>query len=486
MPNVFSNAPEDDDEDQAPGVRVAGALTGGDDEDEDPDKTPYVEPPRGVVDDSAQSYLSPAGADEGDEEPEPQQPGSADTQAYMKPIPPPTLAQPAAFADHSADTAAMTAQKQRESQENVKPSVGRKILAALSAGAAGFGTRNPEVGARIGQQIMNGPRADAEARWATQEAPIQAKLNADQAADAAVTRGNANIEQQNRLAEQNYRNQSLSQQNAARAADYAAQAESRKNAIVSFTPGDPANPYAGGTGTTADGRTVKGVPPPDKWLANWEKNPDNVAAAHAQAGVKTLKALEAAGVKLTPEQRAIVASGGKITPSSHTSISIRENPDGSAVTPQPRAGEMGPGEIIAKNMEDKQAYIDSLKRLDKDVTDTDANGNTTVIQPKGTLIDKNNNPVTPQEFNDRIEKFRADLNANPVMRKSGTMVDEHGNTVNNRFSRNPQQAAPQQQTPPPSGMKVSLSQARLLPINKGKSDDQIRADIAAHGHQVAP
>jgi hypothetical protein len=37
-----------------------------------------------------------------------------------------------------------------------------------------------------------------------------------------------------------------------------------------------------------------------------------------------------------------------------------------------------------------------------------------------------------------------------------------------------------------SGMGVSLTAARQLPINRGKSDDQIRADIAARGHQVLP
>ena len=332
MANVFSGSPEEDD-DQAPGLRVAGALTGGDEEEEEPQQAAQLAPPRGVVDESAQSYLTPAGADEDQQEPEPQQAGSADTQAYINPIPPPTLAKPNAFADHSDTQARMIAQKKAESQENTKPSVWRRIGAGLAAGAVGFGTRNAEEGMRVGQAITDAPLVNAQHRWAMQEAPIQAQQAADQSADAAVTRGNANIEQQNKLAETNYQNQSLGQQNAARAADYAAQAKQRANAITAFTPDDPANPYAGGTGTTADGRTVKGVPPPDKWLANWEKNPDNVANSKAQAGVKTLKALEAAGVKLTPEQRAIVASGGKVTPSVRTTVNIRENPDGSAVTP---------------------------------------------------------------------------------------------------------------------------------------------------------
>ena len=40
------------------------------------------------------------------------------------------------------------------------------------------------------------------------------------------------------------------------------------------------------------------------------------------------------------------------------------------------------------------------------------------------------------------------------------------------------------QQPPPSGMAVSLSAARALPFNKGKSDADIRKDIESKGHQV--
>lgn len=41
-------------------------------------------------------------------------------------------------------------------------------------------------------------------------------------------------------------------------------------------------------------------------------------------------------------------------------------------------------------------------------------------------------------------------------------------------------------TPTPSGMAVSLSDARGMPQNKGKSDADITADIKAHGHEVRP
>ena len=464
MADVFSNAPEEDDDDQTPGIRVAGALTG-DGEDAPEEEAPQAQLPTGSVDLSAQSYMSPAEADEpnGDAGQPPadnDEPVSADTKAYMTPIAPPTLAAPKAFADHSADYGAMTTQKQAESQQNIKPSIGRRILAGLAGGAVSFGGGD---GGAVVNKVLSKPARDAGVQWAQQEAPINARLQADQAADVATRNVNANTEQSNRLAETNYRNQELGQQSQARAENYQAQAEARRNAITAFTPDDPANPYAGGTGTTADGRTIKGVPPPDKWLANWEKNPDNVATAKANAGVKTLKALEASGVKLTPEQRAIVASGGKVTPAVHTNVSILENPDGSARTPAGAAGQAGPGEIIAQNMQDKQAYIDSLTENKDDVKDEQGN----VISPKGALVDKAGNTVTRQQFNDRLEKFRTDLNANPVMRKSGTMVDAQGNTVTNRFSRNPMTTpagAPRTAaTPPPPAPKPPRTPATGLP-----------------------
>jgi len=251
-----------------------------------------------------------------------------------KPITAPAAVSLSPFADHSADYAAMQVQKAKEAGQNIKPSRWRRLGAALAGGAVAFGSRNPAEGMKVAEAVNEAPANRAREQWARDEAPIQARIGADQAQDAATQRANASAEQQGRIAESDYRNRIIAQQDAARAGNFAAQAAARRNAITAFTPDDPNNPYAGGTGTTADGRTIKNVPPPDKWIANWEKQPQNVANAQAQKGVATLKALEASGVKLTPEQRAIVASGGKVTPSVRTNINIRENPDGSAVAPR--------------------------------------------------------------------------------------------------------------------------------------------------------
>ena len=271
------------------------------------------------------------------EQPEP----SADDP--YKPIAAPATVSLSPFADHSADYAAMTAQKAREATQNVKPSIGRRILAGLAGGAVTFGGGD---GGAVTEKVLNRPAQRAQQQWTRDEAPIQARIAAGQAQDAATQRSNTAAEQQGRIGEQHYRNQIIGQQDAARAQNFAAQAAARRNAITAFTPDDPNNPYAGGTGTTADGRTIKGVPPPDKWIANWEKQPQNVANAQAQKGVATLAALEKSGVKLTPEQRAIVASGGKVTPAVRTTISIRENPDGTPITPKSQSMTQAQKDVI--------------------------------------------------------------------------------------------------------------------------------------------
>jgi len=326
MANVFSSDSTADD-DQTPSARVASALTG-DDEDGAPQETPQAAQPAavGTTDESAQSYLVPAGADDDSQAPtqdmdQSSAPVSADTSVYANPIAPPTLKNYAAYTDHSSDRNAMTAQKTAEAAENVKPSVGRKILAALSAGAAGFGSRNSEVGARIGQEIMNGPRTDAEARWATQEAPIQARLNADQAADAAVDKGNEITTRENTLAEQNYQNQNRGQQSAARAQDYAAQAEARANAITSFTPDDPSNPYAGGTATTAGGKTIKGAPPPDSFINRWIKTPQGQQATQQMTLKQRAAAADQIGLK--GANTSLQTENSRSPPSTRASTSAR-------------------------------------------------------------------------------------------------------------------------------------------------------------------
>ena len=49
-----------------------------------------------------------------------------------------------------------------------------------------------------------------------------------------------------------------------------------------------------------------------------------------------------------------------------------------------------------------------------------------------------------------------------------------------------QPAGPASAAAAPSGKAVSLTAAMALPINKGKTEAEVRADVQAHGHQVEP
>ena len=242
------------------------------------------------------------------------------------------------YEDNQANQTELEYAKSHFNPADYKPSVGRRILAALSGGAIAFGSRNPAEGIKAAEGVNSEPLDRATAIEQQREAAIQQRM--------------ADVNARNQTRTTQYQNQrqaandaALNEQRQQRAQDFASQADARAKAPVGFVPDDKDNPYAGGTVTLANGQTVKG-PPPDKWLTQWERDPANKARAQANAGVQTLRALEASGVHLTPEQRAIVASGGKITPTVHTNINIRENPDGTPVTPKSQSMTQAQKDVI--------------------------------------------------------------------------------------------------------------------------------------------
>ena len=150
---------------------------------------------------------------------------SGDEAGYLKPVQPPTYDPYQTYADHSADYAEMQAKKAKEALQNVKPSIGRRILAGLAGGAVTFGGGN---GGAVVEKVLNRPAERAQQQWERDEAPIQAKIGADQAQDAATAKANTDIEANNRLKEQNYRTQVVSQYDQGRVANAAAAAAGRK------------------------------------------------------------------------------------------------------------------------------------------------------------------------------------------------------------------------------------------------------------------
>ena len=459
---------QDDSDDETP--TMGAAFSGGPNPDEPDDETATPSPADGdeqqqaPVPDDSSAY---AQSQDSEEQPNQSSAPSEDEEGgdYSQSAAPSgasVLPSMPVLADNSANQAELEYAKSHFNPSDYKPSIGRKILAGLSGGAIAFGTRNIPAALNAEQGVLNDPLQRAQAVEAQKESAINQRI--------------ADVNSQNQTRQATYQNQrvaandaALNDQRSQRAQDYAAQAAARSNAIVQFTPKDPNNPYAGGTGVTAGGKTVENVAPPDKWLTNWERDPANKAKADAERGVQTLKALEASGVKLTPEQRAIVASGGKVTPSSRTTIEIKENPDGSAITPK-GSTPLDTDALIQQHLADKQSFADGWQRVDAAhagpgvpegsyvAADTDlADVKTGDFKPS------KNNFLTGQQFNDKIDGFRTKLNASPAMRKAGTMLDDQGNVIGNRFAPPAQQQA--QPTAPPPAAAPKTFDRTLIPKN---------------------
>lgn len=480
-----------------------------DPDDDAPDSqlsSPFIEPVDGETEtpqpeDPSLNPLPPAGQqDSGGEylsssEAEPESPaetaivpeGGADDSDWIKapPVPTPVTLQPYRSTDESLK--ALKDQYAQEATENTKPSGWRRLAAGLAGGAVAFGSRNPGEGMNVVNQILNSPREQAEERWKRAERPLEEDYRRAQEQNAEISRENNVAIQQGNLADRDYRNQSQDQVNQARTRNFAAQAAARRNAPVAFTPDDPKNPYAGGTVQTADGRTLKGQAPPEKWIANWEKNPANKAAADAIKGLETLRQMEKAGIVVSPENRQIIASGGKVTPAVRTTVSIREGGNGT---------EQDAGTLIAKSIQDKQDFADQWQRVDA--------AHASQAFPEGSYIPANaslsdaklgdtttiKKSLTPQQFQNRIEHFRTNLNASPAMRKAGVTLDQDGNVVNgaqgNRTpvttTRTTTNSAPQPQTPQTHTFSLSRWQA----ANPKGDPKAAQAAATQQGYRVIP
>ena len=475
---------EDTKEESGP-VAVARALSGSDEAeapDNMPDTTARSQPvaERGDDDDTAyqMAEYQPSSSAQPSESKAPSDDRDNGDQSLAaltsgaKPLqaPAPVVLKPMSSAPYEAAQELAQA-KANFDPSKYKPSTWRRIGAALSGAAIAFGSKNPQLGMQAADEAMGAPLARAREIEAQKEAAIQQREQAAQLQNQQIQQENALSIQQGNLADRDFRNQGYVANQQAQAEDRAAQAAARRNAIVQFTPDDPKDPYSGGTGVTADGRTVKNVAPPDKWLANWERDPKNKAAAEAAAGVQRLQRMKAAGIKLTPEQEAIVASGGKVTPAVHTNINIRENPDGSAVTPK-----------TAKIPQALQDRIVSQKNQQMQRAQQ---------QLSSGAIDAETAQAAMQDAQDNFEQRVEQLTGQPQPHLTiGKDFKWSGGNQQQKLAQQQQQPARPAQTSSqpaqaqPNGKVVSLQRAMSLPANKGKTADQVKADIQAHGYKV--
>lgn len=349
-----------------------------------------------------------------------------------KPIAPPGKVSLNPFADHSADYAAMQDLKEAESKENVKPSIGRKILAAVVRAGTGF-EHGPKEGIEAGQATLNRPLANAQQRWARAEAPIQERITNDQAQDTAIRNQNSTAEQQGRLNETNYRNQSLEQQNNARARKYAADAEAKNEGINGdgWKPDDPKNPLGGYSGVSIGGKPIHSAEPPKSvQLTSGYRR-----AAGSAMGLTGHELTRYALTGTMPAEKAPRQASAEDMQWGAYLRSLGHPPTTQDVINFKRGtpGDNDPETIIAKNMQAKDAFENQWRRVGKDEA--------TSSTPEGSYVstDGTGRMMPGPEFNSRVEKFRTDLNASTPMRKSGTQVDSTGTTIS---------AGPTQQQPP--------------------------------------
>lgn len=201
-----------------------------------------------------------------------------------------------------------------------KPSGWRRAGAAIAGALTGFGTRNAAEGTRVGEMALNGPLDRAKAAEGQKEAGLQSKVDAGDLANKQTGTENANAMQEYGLQERDFRNQAYANSQNATAADRQSRAQDRDNAITQFTPTDPNNPYAGGTGVTAAGKTVPNVAPPDKWIQTWAKTPAGVAATlKMTTDARQKVADQIFGKGNTTEKQEFVATG-KISRAAKVSI----------------------------------------------------------------------------------------------------------------------------------------------------------------------
>lgn len=199
-----------------------------------------------------------------------------------------------------------------------KPGIGTRIRAGIAGGLVGFGTKSAAQGMSVENAVEGRSLNQARAVEAQKESGIQSQIDAGNTANAATQRDNEGMLQEYNLEERGMRNQGYAADQNATAADRWAKAQAERNAITQFTPSDPNNPYAGGTGKTADGRTMPNVPPPDKWVQAWVKTPQGQAATQRMAAQQRTQVAEQAGLK--GDERSEFIATGKVSHATRVSV----------------------------------------------------------------------------------------------------------------------------------------------------------------------
>jgi len=469
---------DDDSEDETP--EMGSAFSGGQ-EPSDPDEVSESpvpeaadqadEPEPAAPDDAnayAQSPDDPGAQEEPTgEEPFPGQDQSADYVAPESesaqdsgsgPVQLPAMPQ---YVDNLPNYQALEKEIANFKPSDYKPSIGRRIAAALSGGAVAFGSRNPEAGLRVANQVN--------------DAPLNRARAAEQQTEQGTRQQIADVNAQNQTRQAVYQNQRVAANDAAlnterqqRGEDYAAHAVVRDATIVpqSMRPVDPKNPLGEWQGTDVKGRPATNLAPPAQFL--------NSPAGKAAQAEKTISDARAAGHPFTPEQEQVVRSGGHLTVRNPTNIRVPSAESDmyrdARETFKSQHGRYP--QTTAEENEVTQTARGTLKdgaTAAQDIVDA-ANGQKESYAQQftrnqdGTYTNISTGAIIPgQEFNAKIDGFRTA--ANVRLQKQGYQIDPQGNfdPIGQSSNGQPaqQQAAPQQQQPaaPPTGAQQGKTQS---------------------------
>ena len=220
-----------------------------------------------------------------------------------------TLPQAPQFGDNAANYQAMERRYAQFNPADYKPSIGRRIAAALSGGAVAFGSRNPAAGMKVAESVNDAPLNRARQQLQADVTPIQQRIN-------DVNSQNSQQQRVYQNSRQAANDAALNQQRQEHGEDYAAHAVQRDATIVpqSMRPVDPKNPLGPWQGTDVKGRVASNLGAPA-----WFLNSSEGKAAQAEA---TINNARAAGHPFTPEQEQVVRSGGKLTVKNPTNIRV--------------------------------------------------------------------------------------------------------------------------------------------------------------------
>ena len=388
-----------------------------------------------------------------------------------------------------------------------KPSIGRRIGAALSGGAVAFGSRNPAAGMKVAEAVN--------------DAPLNRARAAEQQSESATRQQIADVNAQNQTRQAQYQNQRLAANDAAlnqertqRGEQYAAKAELEN---ANWQPDDPNNLLGSYHAAGLNGKTLTSNGPPtsvkDRPQVKAAQRAADIVSRRAEGTAQGLKGDDLNSYALTgripnkpnprePRQPAV----GEVELQASEAAFRREHGRGPQTLDEQNQviqaakgmlgrGENDPDALIAKHIADKEAFEEGWQRVDaahagRNVPEGSyipATADLNVIKYGG-YVPTPKNFLTGPQYDQKVDRFRTDLNAKPAMIKAGTQIDANGNVVNNRVPSAPavQPTAQSPAAPQPHPTSHTFSVGAWQRANPKGDPNAAKAAATQQGFRVVP